>query len=377
MNLAGHGSRVSLHTANWLPHFIPPDIDLLFWEFSQNDFSYTLDRTTGPGTEEEKNHLLSWLYAVQEMKPKPPKVILVYYWKTPFQKGEDGKYDRSVFDSHAKVAAEFDFVIGHINVASYLDELNKPNCTHFKECKTFIRDRHHPNKFGHLTTSYLMLNLLRGRGDWQVNASLGDAHAKATLLGERTKYTWNCGNETQEKRILQKYFTDSPTGWNSPVGSWTLEVPKVARIHSPKQLVMENKLETSLFGKVDVARQDRVFTIDLPFCTGDLKNDTAFRLVTQEGVTMKEVQNILIMSKNGGKISSLNVYLNNNNISAPGKIFQLGRHQWPCHWTFSSGPKKFVQAHWYIFDQVQQNVSSISACIAEGDSAPVMAIAVR
>lgn len=40
MNLAGHGSRVSLHTANWLPHFIPPDIDLLFWEFSQNDFSY-------------------------------------------------------------------------------------------------------------------------------------------------------------------------------------------------------------------------------------------------------------------------------------------------------------------------------------------------
>ena len=47
------------------------------------------------------------------------------------------------------MAANFDFVVGHVNVASYLDELNLDGCHSHQTCM-FLEDKYHPNKFERL-----------------------------------------------------------------------------------------------------------------------------------------------------------------------------------------------------------------------------------
>mmetsp|Transcript_42015 Transcript_42015/g.46948 ORF Transcript_42015/g.46948 Transcript_42015/m.46948 type:complete len:108 (+) Transcript_42015:435-758(+) len=73
-----------------------------------------------------RSTMIAWLQEVQKIQPKPPKVVLIYLWSTPFKQKQDGNVKNPVFDAHkfgTELAAQFDFVVGHVNVASYFDEL--------------------------------------------------------------------------------------------------------------------------------------------------------------------------------------------------------------------------------------------------------------
>ena len=160
----GHGFRNSLHSAVFATNFLPPTADILFWEFAINDCRYEYHR--GPNNKDVaqiRSLMIAWLQEVQKMQPKPPKVILIYLWSTPFKQKQDGNVNNLVFDAHmleTELAVQFDFVVGHVNVASYFDELTtiptpslgsgilpKNKTISFQDVKDlFLADVHHPNR---------------------------------------------------------------------------------------------------------------------------------------------------------------------------------------------------------------------------------------
>ena len=156
----GHGARHSLHSAVFAPNFIPPKTDLLLWEFSINDYGYHIPQETI--VEQERSMLLAWLREVETLRQqRPPMVILIYLWKSPFEFNDKGRIYNPVYEAHAQLAKEFDFVVGHVNAASYFDELG--DLQDVNEIKRlFLADQHHPNDTGHLVITFLLLHLLRG-----------------------------------------------------------------------------------------------------------------------------------------------------------------------------------------------------------------------
>jgi hypothetical protein len=371
----GHGARNSLHSANWMANFIPPNTDLLLWEFATNDYSFRL-QNTNPASN-EKSAFLAWLYEVSQIKPHPPKVLLIYLWKSPFGWGPNNKKEiqNPVFLSHGSAAREFDFVVGHVNVASYVDELKVPNCDHHRGPKCiFLSDKHHPNSFGHLTTTFLMLHLLRGEGELYTNTTAATKSLHPLQQSKQhTKYEWHCGNETEEKRIIQRAITNSVTGWRSPRGSWTLEVPMNEKIHSPRQLVLERPLGAiGIIGKQDPIRQDRTGRTEVNYCTGDPKDNTVSLAAPLE--PMKNVQAILFAlgtNPTSTSISELGVYVSSANTSSAGKLVTVRTQEtsvedsWPCLWTWQ-WTKGLMESYWFIFSEVQDSISFMSFCIANG-----------
>ena len=84
--------------------------------------------------EQERSMLIAWLREVEQMRPRSPKVILIYLWKTPFELNEEEKINNPVYDAHAQLAKEFDFVVGHVNLATYFDEPNMPSWRTCNDC---------------------------------------------------------------------------------------------------------------------------------------------------------------------------------------------------------------------------------------------------
>ena len=62
------------------------------------------------------------------------------------------------------MAKQFDFVMSQVNVASYINELHGTNLTSIK--KLFLLDHNHPDHVGHLVVAFMILNLLKGKGEW-------------------------------------------------------------------------------------------------------------------------------------------------------------------------------------------------------------------
>ncbi|CAJ1934674.1 unnamed protein product [Cylindrotheca closterium] len=133
-----HGARTGLHTAIFFDSFIPTDTDLLLWELELI-------------LETPKQTLLVWLQEVSRMKT-PAKVILLYYWDTLYTPNETtNEIGCQVFQANSDIARQFDFVLGHVNVASYIKEGDFPGCSIWKTCP-LLPDTHHASKLGHLAT---------------------------------------------------------------------------------------------------------------------------------------------------------------------------------------------------------------------------------
>ena len=109
-----HGSRNSAHSAHLISSFFPNHTDIVIWEFSIND---------GHSAKDVKNAFILWLRNVAARQKTPPLVILLYLWKSPFDHDEKGKIKCRTFDQHQMIGAEYDFVLGHVNMAAYFDSL--------------------------------------------------------------------------------------------------------------------------------------------------------------------------------------------------------------------------------------------------------------
>jgi hypothetical protein len=309
-----HGTRHSLHTAVFAPSHLPYNTDLLLWEFSINDFGYHIPEATR--VEQERSILLAWLREVEKIKPQPPKVILIYLWRASFSLRSDQRVNNPVFASHEDLARQFDFVVGHVNLGSYLDEQGPLYFDTLK--RVFLADLHHPNHAGHSAIAFLLMNLLRGTGAWSSNNNTNSIEIrkpKNTLLSlsshphdeEIEAYDWRCGNETKEKRFLQSRIESWPqsggagstSGWRSPLGAMTLEEPQNEPGSRPRQLILDSagpNVTLTILGKQDPLRNDRQVSIAMECCRSSSNdaqhNNDALTTIRLANVTEPPMQGV-------------------------------------------------------------------------------------
>ncbi|CAJ1941862.1 unnamed protein product [Cylindrotheca closterium] len=357
----GHGTRNSLHSAVLFDSFIPPDADLILWEFSINDAAELEEDLI---MQNAKLNFLPWIHEVGKMK-QPPLVILIYYWDTPYH------HDKTTmaivgraFQSHGDIARQFDFVAGHINMATYVDELGLSSCWNFSECP-FLNDVHHASDLGHLATAFLLLAFLSPRGSL--------IPEKPTMYLADTEYEWSCGVETVAKRDLKQVITDSASGWKSPAGAWTLDLPALNPL-TPRQLVSGSGVkQIENFGRKRLVRQDRQRCTPLGFCGGDAANSFS---VEAPFTPIEDVRVMLLAFRFKGPLlesTGINVKLNGSNMTADGRLIPMRVEKepsivkkWPCHLSNANTWGTRTDVYWFIFDTVQPSVLSIELCQPPG-----------
>jgi hypothetical protein len=243
-----HGARNTIHSAHLVPSFLPENLDILIWEFAVND---------GHGEADVRNQMILWLRNVEAHLNPPPLVILVYLWKSPFQATSEGKILCRTFDQHRRIGAEYDFVLGHFNMATYMDSLRWD----FDTLKTaFLADRHHPNALVHHVISKSL---------WQLLASSQPKIAdKSSIVAaqKRTELEWTCGTDTPEKRKVQQLFNVTR---GIARGSYTADLPRNPDNSTRRGMLgpsTPSSLRMQHFGKAVADRRDRQLGIILPCC---------------------------------------------------------------------------------------------------------------
>jgi hypothetical protein len=242
-----HGSRNSAHSAHLMTSFLPHQkIDILIWEFSIND---------GTRADNVRNAFILWLRNVASRSTSPPLVILVYLWKSPFSLDESGKVYCRTFEQHNMIGSEYDFVLGHINVAAYFDSLGWD----FQDLKSaFIADAHHPNALTHHIIAKLLTHLVSKASDSLIPL-------RKHVPAEKTDLTWVCGNETTDKMMLESLFNETK---GVAKASYTADFPRNADGTNPFMLVPQsnNSFHFMSFGKINDQRSDRQNGLIIPCC---------------------------------------------------------------------------------------------------------------
>lgn len=95
---------------------------MLLWEFSISDAEGHNNLKDG-GWNLPNRTLIAWLMGEVGNMERPSNVVFVYYWDSPYPPDQTGQMAGTTFAYHGEIAKQFDFVVGHANVAKYLDEL--------------------------------------------------------------------------------------------------------------------------------------------------------------------------------------------------------------------------------------------------------------
>ncbi|KAL3941251.1 MAG: hypothetical protein SGBAC_004370 [Bacillariaceae sp.] len=350
----GHGFRTSLHTSIFFDSFIPSDTDLLLWEFSINDPSIGLNKQDLI-LRSARDSLLTWLHQVKRMK-KPPKVVLIYKWDPPFHRDNiTQKIASRAFDAHGTMARRFDFVVGHVHVADYIDELQIPDCNTFNKCP-ILSDHCHISKTGQMVTAFLLLNLLNPNksSEWLPTA--------AVVNIDDATYEWSCGVETEAKQILKDVMTTSSKEWRSPLGTWTLELPVIAQ----GRLVAGQRMgNPHLIGGEDPLRIDRQRAVSVYMCDNADEKGSFSVMTPLEPLTNARV--VLLTFKNQDLMNSdsFQVRINGSNETATGELVPVRVKRradiyWPCHFSCPWG--NTVDIYVYVFVEPQAILHSMELC---------------
>lgn len=359
----GHGSRKSLHTAIFYDSFIPSNTDLIIWEFSVND-GVTFESNLTKALRRCQLNLLAFLHEVGSRK-YPPKVMLVYYWNTPYATRYK-KIGSTAFAALGDIGRHFDFVVGHVHMAAYIEESRYLRCRIWQTC-LFLGDKHHASEIGHLATSFLLLNLFDPS-----KHSLLPPPSKSDDDSDLYKHEWYCGTETPEKQLLQKVVTNSSTGWKSPLGAWTLELPVTEDYSSARRLIAgQSKMDIHVMGKQDPMREDRQQCTNLTYCGHD---PASIFSVLAPLEPMKDVQVMLLNFSPGRSVlnsSDISVHINNSSKRTNGTIVPVrapNLDAWHCHFGWSWGPS--VDTYWYIFEEPMSAVNSVGLCTLSNMTLP-------
>mmetsp|Transcript_32939 Transcript_32939/g.79686 ORF Transcript_32939/g.79686 Transcript_32939/m.79686 type:complete len:647 (-) Transcript_32939:75-2015(-) len=359
----GHGFRNSLHTAIFFDSFIPLDTDLLLWEFSINDAITSLNDDELIARSAREN-LLPWLYQVKRMK-QPSKVILIYKWDAEFK--VDEKTNRTIcraFDANGSLARQFDFVVGHIHMGNYINELGISECKIYESCP-LLRDRCHVTEIGHAAIAFLLINFMNP------NRLPSQPQAQDSFIGDSTTdYQWSCGNETEAKLVLKQVMTtmvNSSVEWRSPLGAWTLELPVVDGQVTPRRLEPGPAIgDRNYVGKQDPLRQDRQSTTSLYRC--GVNESNSFSLVAPLE-PMADVRVVLLTFRIRPVLNTKGIEfrLNGSNMTTNGELVPLQStirssimNDWRCSLPYPWGNS--LDVYVYIFREPQPLVHSIELC---------------
>lgn len=250
-----HGDRTSMHSAILGESFFVPHVDLVIWEFSIND---ERDGATGV-----RNELILWLHKLVDIyEDEPPMVLLIYLWNKPFSTDKQGKILSGVYDYHAHLGAEFDFVLGHVNLAAYMDSLDwKADDL----AQYFLADATHPNSLAHAAIAKIMVDFVSGKLE-PINHDIDSG----------AEFEWNCGDDMREQWQIQEIFEGGLSGMAK--AGFTAEVPRTTGPILPGMLEPHKEysngtvdhdyhlFSTQRYGVAKPGRIDRHRGLTLPCC---------------------------------------------------------------------------------------------------------------
>ena len=384
----GHGTRNSLHSAVFAPNFFPQNTDLFLWEFSINDGQHgynnnkRINRRDSKALkfpneiiiEQERSIFIAWLREVEKMRPtNPPKVILIYLWRTPFAvelySNQQGRIKNPVYNAHAQLAKEFDFVVGHVNVASYFDELGMKK-NDLKEL--FLADRLHPSATGHLAIAFLLLDLIRGKErDGMPRSEIRkDAVVPSKRQQQPPLHKWLCGTESEAKRFVQSQvveYGDDNDGifsrWRSPLGTATLETPRNDAVSGSRQMFFEiaSSEEVQILGKQDPLRMDRQGSTPLSCCNaGASISDYTTVRVPENDEPIQNARSIFFGFGPGlSDVKALRIYIDSDKEHVNGKLIHVVDEDWKCFWSW----KDVYDPMWFAFTEEHSEISSMRICV--------------
>jgi lysophospholipase L1-like esterase len=266
-----HGDRNSMHSAMLGETFFVPDVDLIIWEFSIND--------QRDGATDVRNEFILWLRKLSDIyQDKPPLVLLVYLWNKPFSTNRSGKIIADVYKQHARLGAEYDFVLGHVSLASYLDSLQWSTDD---LARYFLNDTIHPNALAHAAIANMMVDFVAG-----------DMIPIKHVFESQTEFEWTCGDDMQDQWQIQQIFVGEIGGMAK--ASFTAEVPRTNDTILPGMLVPHKeftngsvdydyqRFSTLRYGKANPGRVDRHRGVIIPCC---LDGTLVFDLTEQTHIT--------------------------------------------------------------------------------------------
>ena len=166
-----------------------------------------------------------------------------------------------VYKNHAHLGAQFDFVLGHVNLAGYMDSLQwSPD----ELSRFFLADSLHPNALSHAIISRLMFALL--------------VEAPKPIVYEQSSadYEWTCGDDMIEQWEVLEIFLGDRQGVSK--ASFTADIPRNPDGGFPGMLApFKEKADGSLdldshvfstqrYGLARPGRIDRHRGVSLPCC---------------------------------------------------------------------------------------------------------------
>jgi len=344
-----HGSRHSFHSALLgLQWFFVPGTDILIWEFAINDQSEYMSLNHYSRLNEIRNTFFTWLEQVSRIQPKPPIVILAYIWSSPFRIDSKNRVFNLAFDAQIETAKEFDFVAGHINLASYLEEL------HFgpgSSRRFFLADGDHPAAFGHAAMSYLMLDFVLDN-----NRAMS---AGRSARPANTSYSWECGNSTSDIRLMERLLVSSDnyaspmptrTTLQKPLATLTGEIPRNDEaMMLPGMLMPSSTAERVRIGQAAQERVDRHIGFRLPCCE-EPSSPLTMNVLPDDQTTLRAMKTFMLGLHGSIFDGDLRVFVNDHLI--PTRSFST--HSWRCSWNFDI----YDSTHWVMLDDDKKNNST-------------------
>lgn len=274
-----HGFRGSLHSAFLMHSFLPMETNILIWEFSIND-------VFGTDCAEINNTFVSWLNQVARYFSPPPLVIVAYIWSRGFPRSptHDQVAD-VVWKCHQHLASQYDFVVGSVSLSSYLNHLNVSFPT---LRQSFVADKHHPNRMGHLILAYLLWDLVTNKERTKALASVGSIAIKTFAAGTRLasfpNFTCHRTPEAKnkvvtllnEKYAVASWTIDEPRNLQHQIG---MIYPQLVNISQSSNKLGPYSMNTTdptsttrqmspmLQGRASELRSDRQYALPLPCCS--------------------------------------------------------------------------------------------------------------
>ncbi len=275
-----------MHAAFVMHSIVPADVDIIIWEFAINDGHKK-------GCQEINNGIIIWLDQIKRMWHTPPLVILAYLWDPSMRTSADRIIHDTVFRCHDHLASIYEFVVGSVNLGSYLQNLKLD----FDSVGLFLADNHHPNVVGHWFLGYLLWDLATD----MERIPLINRSSKAS-----TQPHWNCNPRPMAKRRVTELLDHKYA-----FASWTGEKPRneddsnEGMLHP--QLAIEQNATFLQSGKASEFRQDRKLSLLLPCCSlqervqFDLTvvNDTrtsAIQIYSPEITTLHQLSHTILVS---------------------------------------------------------------------------------
>ena len=343
----GHGSRNSLHAAMVMDSYWDPTTDILLWEFSMNDPAPDLRNDTADAIE-ERNQFLFWLEQVARRKPRPPLVVLVYIWNRPFQFDAAHRVIGTAFSNHGGIPSTYDFVVGQVNLASYVDELPLPSLQLASEA--LVADTFHPTALGHAMLAHLLLDLVMNTSRTKRDILPRDFRDVPIGTYPRERQ-WLCGTETEEKRWLSQRISNT-----LPLLAFTNELPK-NQVNYPGMLYIRQgptwRATTALIGKDDPNRVDQLQSFVLPCCASGRRLELGMMYHHQYSSTIVRLQALQLgLFRYNGPVQ---VWIDQQ--WSPGQLIPV--EDWPCRWNFHG---MYHDLHWFKLDNETSVEESIGLC---------------